>query len=149
MVLATGIGSPASCQTLQLGVFGSDAARVQAIFDELIRAPYVSDVPLVIGSRPGDAAPVVVACRVPAGVAQTPNQSGDGDGVNYASPTDAADSLPASPPESGARGYLEIRLPDGSLVYGAQTSNGAFVTVVHVIPAAGGWQVSGWEASGC
>ncbi len=149
MVISTGVTSPDPCRVLQLGVFDPDPARVQAIMDALSRAPYVSDAPLVSASRSADALPTVVLCNVPAGVAQTPNRSGGGDGMTYPSPTEALSAFLKGQPTLIPRGYIEIRLPDGSLAYGAQVRDGVFVTVIHVVPSPGGWLVARWEASGC
>ncbi|MGH9223477.1 MAG: hypothetical protein ACRD2W_06750 [Acidimicrobiales bacterium] len=46
------------------------------------------------------------------------------------------------------RGYVEMRLPDGTIAYGAQV-DGSFVTVVQVAPLGTGWVVTGFELSGC
>lgn len=149
MALGSGIAAPEACRVLQLGVFDPDPARVESVMAVFSRAPYVSDVPLVADSRSGDAPPTVVPCNVPAGVAQTPNRSGEGDGTAYRNPADALSAFLKGQPTLLPRGYLEIRLPDGTLVYGAQVRDGAFVTVVQVVPSPAGWRVSTWESSGC
>ena len=89
MAVGSSVASPEACRALQLGVFDPDPARVQTVMEEFSRAPYVSDVPLVTASRSAEAPLAVALCNVPAGVTQTPNRSGGGDGVAYPNPTDA------------------------------------------------------------
>lgn len=104
---------------------------------------------LVTESRAGDEPSTVVRCNVPAGVAQTPNRTGEGDGMAYPNPADALGAFLKGQPSLPSRGYLEVRLPDGTLVYGAPARDGRFVAVVQVVPSLAGWRVSRWEASGC
>ena len=85
----------------------------------------------------------------PRRLAQQPNRTGEGDGTTYPSPTDALSAFLKGQPTFMPRGYVEIRLPDGSLAYGAQVREGRFVTVVQVVADPGGWRVTRWEASGC
>jgi hypothetical protein len=149
MAVGTGIASPEACRALQLGVFDPDPARVQAVMEEFSRAPYVSDVPLVNASRSADAPPPVVLCNMPAGAAQTPNRSGEGDGVTYPNPSEALSAFLGGQRTLPPRGYLEFWLPDGTLAYGVQVREGMFVTVVQVVPSPAGGRVTRWEASGC
>lgn len=149
MVIQTRLDSPESCRALQLGVFDPDPGRVESVMAEFSRAPYVSEMPLVTESRSGDASPSVVPCNVPAGLAQQPSRRGEGDGATYSTPTDALSAFLKGQPTFMPRGYVEIRLPDGTLAYGAQVREGMFVTVVQVASTPAGWRVTRWEASGC
>jgi hypothetical protein len=149
MMLGTGVATPEGCGTLQLGVFDPDGARVEAVMDALSRAPYVSTEPLVASSQSADVAPPVAGCRAPVGVTPPPNRSGEGDGVTYPSAAEALSAFIRSQPTVLPGGYVENRLPDGSLAYAVQAPGGAVVTVVHVVPTAGGWTVSRWQVSGC
>jgi hypothetical protein len=149
MAVGTGIASPEACRALQLGVFDPDPARVESVMAVFSRAPYVSDVPLVTESRAGHAPPSVIPCNVPAGITQQPSRTGEGDGSTYPTPTDALSAFLRGQPSLLPRGYVEIRLPDGSLAYGAQVREGTFVTVVEVASTQAGWRVARWEASGC
>ena len=149
MVIQTRLDSPESCRALQLGVFDPDPARVESVMAAFSRAPYVSEMPLVTESRSGDAPPSVIPCNVPAGFAQQPSRTGEGDGSTYPTPTDALSAFLKGQPSLLPRGYVEIRLPDGSLAYGAQVQENRFVTVVEVASTPAGWRVTRWEASGC
>jgi hypothetical protein len=149
MAVGTGIASPEACRALQLGVFDPNPARVESVMGEFSRAPYVSDVPLVTASRPADSPPAVALCNVPAGVAQTPNRTGEGDGSTHASAPDALSAFLKGQPSFMSSGYLEFRLPDGTFAYGAQVREGMFLTVVEVASTPAGWRVTRWEASGC
>jgi hypothetical protein len=46
------------------------------------------------------------------------------------------------------RGYRELRLDDGSIVF-AKDVGGAVVTTVRVASSTNGWAVTDWRASGC
>ena len=149
MAVGTGIASPEACRALQLGVFDPDPARVESVMAVFSRAPYVSDAPLVTESRSGEAPPSVIPCNVPSGSTQQPSRTGEGDGTAYPNPADALSAFLKDQPSLLPRGYVEIRLPDGSTAYGAQVREGMFVTVVEVASTPEGWRVTRWEASGC
>jgi hypothetical protein len=147
---------PKDCGTLQVTVYGADAATVRSVSDALLQRPFVSPEPLVTTSQAATAIPDVVACEAKA------SSSSSIDGITAkatvdatttvgasASPTDALASFLAGEPQLFQHGYDELRLDDGSVAYVKQVRPGAVVTAVHVTAAANGWSVHDWRASGC
>jgi hypothetical protein len=63
--------------------------------------------------------------------------------------TQGAPGSPVPEPTLTRRGYRELTLPDGSIVYAYEPTPDFFTTALHVVETAGGWTVADWEASGC
>jgi hypothetical protein len=138
----------AGCADLQVTVYAGDAATVDGIVDELLRAPFVSHEPLVTTTGVATTAPPVVACD---GVARVPAAATVGGSVSQASfaqSTDALTEFLAGRATLAARGYEELRLDDGSVAY-VKRVQGNVVTTVHVVSGGNGWTVEDWQASGC
>ena len=139
------------CETLQVEIADTDSARVAAGIEQLTRrGPFVSDLPLVSSSEARPSAPTVAPCNAPAGVAPA-NLGGPVSGAGtFATPTDALKSFVDAHRTLIPYQYLEIHLPDSSLVYAVKaTPQGPFVTVIHIVQTGSGWSVDHWEASGC
>jgi hypothetical protein len=147
---------PNGCETLQITVYGADAATVRSVSDGLVSSPFVSPEPLVTTSRAATAIPEVVACEANATAsvtvdATTATATVDGTvtAAAFAGPTEAFASFLAGEPQLFQHGYDELRLAEGSVAYVKQVRPGAVVTAVHVTAGATGWSVHDWGASGC
>ncbi len=141
------------CRGIQIDVEDRDAAQVDDGIAWLSnRGLFISTVPLVVASEARSGAPAAVACNAPAGVAEPPNRGGRvGPGPAFAAPADALKAFVDADSPLSRNGYLELRLPDGSIAYAKEQEErpGSYVTVVHVVPTGAGWSVDRWEASGC
>lgn len=138
-----------TCRQLQISIFDTDPARVQATSDWLQRSPFRPTEPLVKESQTADRPPTVGRCRAPAGVASPPNAEGEGDASTFPTPEAALEHFVETHGTVILRGYVGFQLPDGTIAYGVQ-SLGQWVTVVHVAATgAGAWRVTGYDFTGC
>ena len=140
------------CGTVQLTVYGKDAASVRAVVDTLEQQPFVSTEKTVTTTTAADSMPSVVACPIEKGaVTSLPVRDASLSAVpaTSASPIAAVTAFVAqAKPRLLPTGYDELRLPDGSFGYVKRTPAGV-VTTVHVTPIDGGWRVESWDASSC
>jgi hypothetical protein len=140
---------PEGCDTVQLTVYGEDAASVTAIFDRLSQQPFVPTENTVTKTTAADALPAVVRCPAEKGREATPLQ---GDAVasgGFATPEAALTSFVGDRDRRLLpTGYTELQLPDGARGYVRETPAGV-VTTVLVAQSAGQWGVARWEASPC
>ena len=141
------------CRAIQIDVEDRDAAAVEdGIARPSNRGLFISTVPLVVAAEARSGAPTAVACNAPAGVAEPPNRGGRvGPGPAFAAPADALKAFVDADSSLSRNGYLELRLPDGSIAYAKEQPEqpGSYVTIVHVVRTGAGWSVDRWEASGC
>lgn len=140
------------CRSIQLDVLDSDAARVDAGIARLSnKGLFVSNVPLVVASEERAEAPAVTGCNAPPGVSPPPNRGGPVSGQVHPTPADALKAFLDADSSLIPNQYLEVRLPDGSIVYAKEQPMrpGFFVTVIHVVRTGSGWSVDRWQGSGC
>ncbi|MGI8810415.1 MAG: hypothetical protein ACR2KK_21700 [Acidimicrobiales bacterium] len=94
----------------------------------------------------------MVPCNAPAGAVVPPKRGRTGQRITRVRRPDRWPKSLIEADSSLIRNqYLEVRLPDSSIACARQQPMrpGSFVTVIHVVPTAGGWPVDRWEASGC
>ena len=143
-------GLPAACQALQLTAFESDTARLADLVAQVMRTPFVSDEPLVAQSVDVPTPPAVGHCTSPAGEAVPDRGSVAPVDGTFPTPQAALAAFVASQATVIPRGYIEMRLPDGSYTYGVKGPGlETFVTLVNVVPDGALWKVASWEGSGC
>ena len=140
------------CETVQLTVYGKDAAAARAVIDTLKQQPFVSTEPTVASTATADSLPTVVACPSEKGALTSVPVHDVSVSTPAAISPDPVTALTAFVGQSKFRlmptGYDELRLPDGSYGYVKQTRAGV-VTTLHVTAVGGGWAVTSREASSC
>jgi hypothetical protein len=148
-------GQPTGCASLQVTVSGRDADTVDGIANGLVQAPFVSHEPLVSTTGVAVGAPPVVACegvtraKVAAGaIPAVATVGGHVEQASFKQPTEALTDFLANRTSLAPRGYEELHLDDGSLVY-VKDVVGNVVTTVHVVTRGAEWTVAEWQASGC
>jgi hypothetical protein len=153
------LGDPPSegCRSFELTVSAADDAAVQALLDQFLFAKDLP--PLISGSWTADRPPTVGRCQAPADMATPPNRSVQIDpAVWHPDPATALQTFVDSQgrpghPTGDARlsrlDYQEVTLPDGSIAYAYESTDGFFSTVIEVEQGPEGWAVTGFEASGC
>lgn len=144
----------AQCRTFQVDVFDADGSRLNSVFDNVVRHPFESSIPLVTASRQAPSAPPVAPCSASAGVRTPPNRvTTNSASEAFSTPTDALRSFLAGQPTLLPDGYVEFKLPNGALAYGhpgfGPTNQDSFVTVIEIAPNTSGWSVLRVIASGC
>ena len=143
-------GLPSECQTLQFTAFENDTARLTDLVVQIMRRPFDNGEPLVAQSVDISARPAVGHCTSPVGEA-IPDQGGVApvDGT-FPTPHGALAAFIARYTRVATRGYIEMRLPDGSYAYGVKGPGlETFVTLVDVVPDGSQWRVASWEGTGC
>jgi hypothetical protein len=63
--------------------------------------------------------------------------------------TQGTPGSPVPEPSLTRRGYQELTLAGGSIVYAYEPTPDFFATAIHVVETDGGWTVADGEASGC
>jgi hypothetical protein len=143
-------GERSPCDTVQLTVYGKDAAEVRTISDALARQPFAPTTPQVTGASTSDSVPTVVGCVSADGIGRATATGGAVSTATFAQPTEALADFVRDPNRTLLpTGYRQLNLPDGSVAYVNEPRPGVVVTTVQVTQRDTGWSVSRWDASPC
>jgi hypothetical protein len=144
------LAGPSDCSTAQLRVFDVDAVRVYSVHQTVTNHPYESGVPLVTSSETVDVAPTAIACS-----ATGEKRGGPVSGLGvFPTPEDALEMWLEIEPGHAQDGWVELKLPDGSIAYAhivdaPPRPELGWVAVVHAVKSGDGWTIDSWEGSGC
>lgn len=138
------------CESVQVLVFDQDPNKVGPLAFNLNNHPFESGVPLVTSTQNLDVAPTAIACPATGEKAGGP-VSGFGE---FPTPEDALAMWLETEPGHARDGWVENKLPDGSIAYAhivdaPPRPELGWVAVVHAAKSGEGWTIDYWEGSAC